>query len=231
MIINPKVGQLSGATNIGTQLGQQISQEVASTIKSVYSPFESFYLLTFPTLKTVYCFDLKATLQDGSSRVTTWDSIEPQSFCYMRDKSLLIGKSGYVGKYTGHQDNGVKYRMVYFTNHTDLGTPSVASVLKKLSVVVVGGSNQTLTLKWGYDFKENYYSQNTRIPAQGVAEFGLSEYNTVGVEYSDGVSLQTMTAYPTGAGKVIQTGYEADINGSALSIQKIEILAKNGKIV
>jgi hypothetical protein len=38
-------------------------------------------------------------------------------------------------------------------------------------------------------------------------------------------------AYPTGAGKVIQTGYEADINGAALSIQKLEIQAKNGKIV
>jgi hypothetical protein len=38
-------------------------------------------------------------------------------------------------------------------------------------------------------------------------------------------------AYPTGAGKVIQTGYEADINSVPLSIQKIEIQAKNGKIV
>jgi hypothetical protein len=217
--------------NVRNDLMNAVQGEVASTIKSVYSPFESFYLITFPTLKTVYCFDLKAALQDGSSRVTTWDNIEPQSFCYMRDKSLLIGKSGYVGKYTGHQDNGVKYRMSYFTNHTDLGAPSVASVLKKLSVVVIGGSNQPVTIKWGYDFKENYYSQNTRIPAQGIAEFGISEYNTAGVEYSDGISLQTLTAYPTGSGKVIQTGYEADINGSALSIQKIEIQAKNGKIV
>jgi hypothetical protein len=29
---------------------------------------------------------------------------------------------------------------------------------------------------------------------------------------------------------VVQTGYEAYINGSPLSIQKIEIHAKNGKI-
>lgn len=217
--------------NVRNDLMSAVAGEVLSTLKSVYSPFESFYLLTFPTLKTVYCFDLKATLQDGSSRVTTWDSIEPQSFCYLRDRSLLIGKAGYVGKYTGYQDNGVKYRMIYFTNHTDLGTPSVTSVLKKLSIVVIGGSNQFVTMKWGYDFKENYYSQNTKIPAQGVAQFGISEYNTAGVEYSDGISLQTLTAYPTGAGKVIQTGYEADINGVALSIQKIEIQAKNGKIL
>jgi hypothetical protein len=216
--------------NVRNDLMSSISGEVLSTLKSVYSPFESFYLLTLPSLKTVYCFDLKAVLQDGSSRVTTWDSIEPKSFCYLRDSSLVMGKEGYIGKYTGHQDNGAKYRMVYFTNHTDLGAPSVTSVLKKLSIVVIGGSNQYVTLKWGYDFKENYYSQNTRIPIQGIAEYGIAEYNT-SAEYSDGISLQTLTAYPTGAGKVVQTGYEADIDGSPLSIQKIEILAKNGKIV
>jgi hypothetical protein len=217
--------------NVRNDLMSAVAGEVLNTVKSIYSPFESFYLLTFPSLKTVYCFDLKSTLQDGSSRVTTWDNIEPKSFCYLRDRNLLIGKEGYIGKYIGYQDNGVKYRMIYFTNHTDLGAPSVASVLKKLSVVVIGGTNQFVTIKWGYDFKENYYSQNTKIPTQSIAQFGISEYNTVGVEYSEGISLQTLTAYPTGSGKVVQTGYESDINGSSLSIQKIEIQAKNGKIV
>ena len=217
--------------NVRNDLMSAVAGEVLSTIKSVYSPFESFYLLSLPSLKTVYCFDMKTVLQDGSSRVTTWDSLEPKSFCYLRDKSLLIGKAGYVGQYGGYQDNGSLYRFQYFTNHTDLGAPSVSSVLKKLSVVVIGGTNQYVTIKWGYDFKENYFSQNSKIPTQGVAEFGISEYNTSGTEFSDGISLQTLVAYPTGAGKVVQTGYEADINGSALSIQKLELQAKNGKIL
>jgi len=217
--------------NVRNDLMSAVAGEVASTLKSVYSPFESFYLLSLPSLKIVYCFDMKATLQDGASRVTVWDSIEPKSFCYLRDKSLLIGKAGYMGQYSGYQDNGNIYRFQYFTNHTDLGTPMVSSVLKKLSVVVIGGSNQYVTIKWGYDFKENYFSQNTKIPTQGVAEFGIAEYNITGIEYSDGISLQTLTAYPTGSGKVIQTGYEADINGSSLSIQKLELQAKNGKIL
>ena len=219
--------------NVRNDLMNAIAGETTNNLKSIYSPFESFYLLSIPGLKTVYCFDMKATLQDGSSRVTIWDSLEPQSFCYLRDKSLLIGKAGYVGQYTGYQDNATSYRFQYFTNHTDLGAPSVSSVLKKLSIVVIGGTDQYVTMKWGYDFKENYYSQNTKIPSQGVAYFGIAEYNTTSpiTEFSDGVSLQTLVAYPTGAGKVIQTGYEADINGSALSIQKIEIQAKNGKIL
>jgi len=217
--------------NVRNDLMSAVAGEIASTIKSVYSPFDSFYLLTLPVLKTVYCFDMKTTLQDGASRVTMWDSMEPKSFCYMRDKSLLIGKAGYIGKYTSYLDNESNYRFQYFTNHTDLGAPSVTSVLKKLSVVVIGGSDQYVTMKWGYDFTGNYYAQNVNIPTQGVAYFGVNEYNTSDALYSKGTSLQTLVAYPTGAGKVIQTGYEADINGASLSIQKLEIQAKNGKIV
>jgi hypothetical protein len=49
-------------------------------------------------------------------------------------------------------------------------------------------------------------------------------------QYSDGIALQTLVVSATGAGKVVQTGYESDINGTPLSIQKIEIQAKQGKI-
>jgi hypothetical protein len=215
--------------NVRNDLMAAVNSETSSNIKAIYSPFESFYLLTLPTLKTVYCFDMKATLQDGSARVTTWDGIQPKSFCYLRNESLLIGKEGYIGKYGGYLDNTSSYRFQYFTNHTDLGTPSVTSVLKKLSVVVIGGTDQYLTIKWGYDFSSNYQAQVAKIPAKGVAYFGISEYNIA--EYTGGTNLETLVAYPTGSGKVIQTGYEADIQGAALSIQKLEIQAKNGKIV
>lgn len=215
--------------NVRDDLMSAMQGETLANVKSVYNPFESFYLLTCPILKIVYCFDLKQQLQDGSSRVTTWDGITPTAFCYLRNRTMLIGKNAYVGLYTGYLDNASTYRLQYFTNHTDLGAPSVASILKKLSVVVIGGSDQYVTMKWGYDFSGNYNAQNVKIPSQGVAYFGISEYNIA--EYSSGTSLQTLVAYPTGSGKVIQTGYESDIAGSALSIQKIEIQAKNGKIV
>ena len=216
--------------NVRNDLMSAVAGEVLSLIRSVYSPYESFYLLTLPGLKIAYCFDMKAMLQDGAARVTTWDSIQPKSFCYLRNRDLLIGKEGFVGKYDGYQDNATSYRMIYFTNHTDLGAPSVTTILKKLSIVVIGGSDQYVTIKWGYDFKENYYSQNVKIPTQNIAEFNIAQYNN-NEEYADGITMHALTAYPTGAGKVVQTGYEADINGFALSIQKIEIHAKNGKII
>ena len=216
--------------NVRDELMTGLSGEILANVKSGYSPIDSFYLITLPSLGLVYCFDNKQELQDGSSRVTTWNNITPKSFFYTSNKDLLIGKEGFLGKYGTYQDNGVSYRMSYFTNHTDLGAPSVSSALKKLSVVVIGGTNQYVTMKWGYDFKENYYSQSANIPEQSVSYYGIAEYNTT-AEYADGITLQTLVAYPNGAGKVIQTGYEADINGSALSIQKLEIQAKNGKIL
>ena len=216
--------------NVRDDLMAAVAGENPTTIKAVYSPFDSFYLVTLPILKTVYCFDLKATLQDGSSRVTTWDSIQPKSFCYDTvNKELLLGRAGFIAEYSGYLDNTESYRFQYFTNHTDLGVPSVTSVLKKLSIVVIGGTDQFVAMKWGYDFTSNYLSQTVKIPSQGVDYYGVSEYNIA--QYSGGTALQTLVAYPTGAGKVIQTGYEADINGAPLSIQKIEIQAKNGKIV
>jgi hypothetical protein len=215
--------------NVRQDLITAVNGEVPATIKSVYSPIDSFYLLTLPILKTVYCFDLKVPLDDGSSRVTTWNSIEPKSLFFTSTKLLLLGKEGYLGSYSTYQDHASSYRMSYFTNHTDLGQPSVTSILKKINITVIGGSNQDVTVKWDYDFKENYYSESVTIPTQGVYFYNVGEYNIA--EYSDGVALNTLTVYPTGAGKVIQTGYETEINGSALSIQKIEILAKNGKIV
>jgi len=215
--------------NVRNDLMNAVSGEVKSTIKAVYNPIEGFYLLTLPILKSVYCFDMKAVMQDGSARVTTWDSIEPQSFCMKADGTMLIGKAGYIGIYRSYQDNGSSYRFQYFTNHTDLDSPSVTSILKRLSVVVIGGSGQYMTVKWGYDFSGNYYSSNLQIPVQSVAYYGIAEYNTT-AEYYGGVTMQTLRAYPTGSGKVIQTGYEADISGAALSIQKIEIQSKNGRV-
>ena len=216
--------------NVRNDLINAVNSETLSAIKSVYNSKEAFYLLTMPVLKSVYCFDMKGTLQDGAARVTTWDSIEPKSLLTKQDGTLYIGKEGYLATYSGYKDNTSTYRFQYFTNHTDLGQPSVTSILKKLKVVVIGGSNQYVTFKWGYDFSGNYYSQSVEIPAQGAYYYGVAEYN-YGAEYSPGIALQTLSVYPTGSGKVIQTGYEMDIDNLALSIQKIEIFAKNGKIM
>ena len=220
------LGDLS--KNVRNDLMDVVASETLTNIKSVYSEKEAFYLLTLPSVKEVYCFDTRGQLQDGSFRVTTWDSIEPTALLSRRNGDLLIGKNGYIGKYGTYQDHSSAYRFQYYTNHADLGDANITSILKRLKVVVIGGTNQYVTLKWGFDFSTNYLSANALIPLQGVSEYGIAEYNVA--EYSDGVALQTLVASASGSGKIVQTGYESNINGAALSIQRIEIQSKNGKM-
>jgi hypothetical protein len=219
--------------NVRNDLSKKIASETLANIKSVHSEKEAFYLLSLPINQQVYCFDTKMALQDGSYRVTTWDSILPKSFLSKRNGDVLIGKTGYVAQYTGYKDDTASYRMAYYTNHADLGNASITSIIKKISVVIIGGSNQYVTIKWGYDFLANYLSQNVLIPTQGVSEYGTAEYGanaTVVAYYSEGVALQTLVANGAGSGKIVQTGYEMDINGSQLSIQRIEIQSKHGRL-
>ncbi len=225
------LGDLS--KNVRNDLMGIVAGEVLANIKSVYSEKEAFYLLTLPSVKEVYCFDTRQQLQDGAFRVTVWDSIEPTALLSRRNGDLLIGKNGYVGKYGTYQDYTSLYRMLYYTNHADLGNQNVTSLLKRLKVIVIGGTNQFVTIKWGFDFLANYQSANVLIPAQGVAEYGIAEYGANGspvAQYSEGVALQTLSTSASGSGKIVQTGYESDINGSPLSIQRIEIQSKDGKI-
>jgi hypothetical protein len=212
---------------------QVAAGESAANIKAVYSERDALYLLTFQTGKQTYAFDTRAQLEDGSYRATVWDSIEPTCFLYRRNGDLLLGKTGYVAKYTGYLDDTSTYRFQYFTNQSDLGDQNITSILKRIGVIVIGGSNQFVTIKWAFDFTGNFLSQNVQIPLQGVSEYGIAEYGANGVpvaQYSNGIAMQTLYAQCSGSGRIVQTGYEADINGAALSIQKIEILTKNGRV-
>ena len=219
--------------NVRNDLMAIVAGEDLTKIKAVFSEINAFYLLSLPSVQQIYCFDTRGQLQDGSSRVTVWDSIDPTAFCSKRNGELLIGKTGYITKYNTYQDNGEAYRFQYYTNHADLGNMAQTSVLKKLSIVVIGGSSQYVTFKWSFDFDQNYLSDNAFIPTQGISEYGIAQYgaNAVPINYySGGITLQTLKVSATGAGKIVQTGYEADIDGTELSIQKIEIQAKNGKL-
>ena len=220
------LGDLS--KNVRNDLMGIVAGETAANIKSVYSEKEAFYLLTLPSVKEVYCFDTRQQLQDGSFRITTWDSIEPTALLSRRNGDMLIGKNGYIGKYGTYQDHTSNYRMLYYTNHADLGNANVTSLLKRLKIVVIGGTNQFVTMKWGFDFSANYLAASAQIPTQGISEYGIGEYNIA--QYSDGVALQTLSVNASGSGKIVQTGYESNINGAPLSIQRIEIQSKDGKI-
>jgi hypothetical protein len=214
--------------NVRFDLNSSLAGETLANLKSVYSEKEAFYLLVLPATFQVYCFDTKQSLQDGASRVTKWDSIAPTALRSLRNGDLYIGKNGFIGKYGGYIDDTTTYRFAYYTNNADLGNPNQISVLKTISAIVIGGSNQFLTINWGFDYSGAYQAQNIYIPTQVSYEYGVAEYNIA--EYTSGIAIKTLRANASGAGKIVQTGYETTINGTQLSLQKIEIQAKDGKM-
>ena len=215
--------------NVRDELVTNFSSEDPIKIRAVYYDRDAFYLLTLPTTKFTYCFDLRATMEDGSARVTIWDNIEPSSFFVNTNKELLIGKTGYIGEYTGYTDNGSDYRMRYFTNYFDFDQPTSIKVLKKVGFVVIGGASQQIAVKYGFDYTDNYRSITKTLTDAVVYEYGIAEYNIA--EYSGGIVLDKFTANVGGSGAVMQIGLETDISGSPVSIQKIDVGVKPGKTV
>ena len=214
--------------NVRDELISQVASETDLTkIKSIYYERDAIYLLTLPTTKFVYCFDTRASLQDGAMRVTIWDSLEPKAFFVTQNKDLYIGKPGYIGKYFGHSDNGSVYRLQYFTNYFDFDAATTLKILKKIGFVLIGGTNQSLAVKWGFDYSEGYQATTYTLDTAVVYEYNIGEYNIA--EYSSGIVLDRFSINAGGQGTVMQLGLEADINGNPLSIQKIDVGIKKGK--
>jgi hypothetical protein len=215
--------------NVRDDLIAAVASETASTIKSVYYDRDAFYLLTLPATKVTYCFDMRGALQDGSARVTIWDSLDPKALFVNQSKQLLLGKPGYIGRYFGHLDNASTYRLQYYTNYFDFGSPTALKVLKKIGFVVIGGSGDAVAIKWGFDYKENYNSETKLLDTGVVYEYNVGEYNIA--EFSNGVVLDQFQINAGGNGAVMQLGLEAELNGDPLSIQKIDVYVAQGKTV
>jgi hypothetical protein len=214
--------------NVRDDIVQAAAGEDPSLIKSIYSPKDAIYLLSLPASNIVYCFDTRAALEGGVARITTWNGIQPKSFFFTKSSRLLIGKAGYVGEYSGHLDDTAVYRMVYYTNYFDLGAGTNLKFLKKVALTAIGGSGQSLSVKWSFDYSENYRSGTLLLPVQASSFYNIDEYNEG--KYSSGIDLVNTRINTSGAGKVIQLGFEADINGNPLSIQKIDIFVATGKL-
>ena len=232
---------------------------------SVYSPENSFYLITFPNSTTTYCFDLKGRLENGGFRVTRWGSAPFRAYERKADGTLLVGTVHGIGEYANYYDqywdptagaiaNGI-YRFRYYSPALTFGDPSKIKILKKLRPTLVGANNATVSMRWSYDFDTSFKSQQFTVGDQtpfyfsdprdasnnpaggGLAEFsnpvdGLGNPAGGGdAEFTGGVNTSRKAINTTGGGSVITIGLEADIEGDALSLQEINVLALIGKTI
>jgi len=214
--------------NIRDDIIQSIRSEILANVKTVYSPINAFYLLTMPATKQTFVFDTRQALQDGSYRVTVWPELTPKGFLSL-DSELLFAQVNGIAKYRGYQDNGQKYEMAYFSNYFDLELPNTNKIVKKLAATTVGASGQVFALKVGYEYSPIFFSQTFTLEAGSIFEYGIAEYGLS--EYAGSVLINDQQAPAQGAGNIIQIGFTTDINGTAMSLQKLSIYAKQGKVL
>jgi hypothetical protein len=213
--------------NVRDDLIVQVNSETEANIKAVYYPSDAFYLLALPSTGFTYCFDTRGTLENGAARATIWTKVNPTAFHVTTAKQLYLGQAGYIGNYTGYYDNDTAYTWSYYTNYFDFEKPTTVKILKKIGVVAIGGGNQVISIKWGFDYSRNPSGGTITLAANPVSEYGIAEYNIA--SYADGVELDTKKINAGTAGRVLQIGFEAQINGYPLSIQKVDFLLKEGK--
>jgi hypothetical protein len=214
--------------NVKTEIIEVIQNRSLPTA-AIYSPEQSFYLICFPDQSTIYCFDLKGKLENGAYRVTRWTSVPHRSFMRHTDGTLYIGTTDGVGTYSGYLDNASVYQFRYFSPALTFGDSSKTKFLKKIKPTLIGANEETIFVKWAYDFKTNYKNYEINVGNQVPAYYGISEY-TVGT-FTGGTLTTKPTVNASGSGSVVTIGLEANIDGAQLSIQEINVLALIGKTI
>jgi hypothetical protein len=213
--------------NVKDSLIGDLQYETASDIKSVYSDKNAFYLLSLPTANVVYCFDMRSQLPNGAAKTTTWDNITPTAFFYTRNKELLLGKTSYIGKYQNYIDNTATYKLKYYTNYFDFGSPTSLKILKKVNLTFIGGNGANVVVKYGFDFSPSYSSRIVELGGVSISEYGISEYNIA--QYTAGVVYDNKKIDAGGSGNTLQIGIETDVDDFEISLQKLDCYVKAGR--
>ena len=222
------IGDIS--KNVNNDIKNLVAAETG-TISMHYSPKEAFVLVNFSDLQTVYVFDTRFPLQDGSYRATTWSHMAPLCFTNLEDDTIYIGNSAGIAKYFGYDDNDTSYQLSYFSHPLSFGDSSILKFLKKINLTTFDGAEAVVVLNWAYDYSGAYKKQAYTLPKSNAGQYNISEFNTE-AEYSSSISLINRQKINTsGHGTVVSVGVETAVDGNSIAIQELNIHALLGRII
>ena len=247
--------------NIKDTIIRNIGQ--SSNVKSAYVENEGIYILSFVDLNINYVFDFKHFTPNQAPRVTVWsfdNDREPSSMIYTELYSgLLVGQQdGSISGYENYYDTDLAGASTYTdssytsniaTTWINLGESVAASLLKRLFMVLEGGSGATLGLKWYKDFSPSP-SPTTSITLNPITTgssflWGASDalYGTTTVTHTHDATVHpSNTTYKpvfglqeyktplTGSAKNLKLEISIESNGFDASLQDLTLLHKQGKI-
>jgi hypothetical protein len=181
-------------------------------------------------VQRVWCFDTRQKLENGAWKTTTWSEFEVYSFLATASRSLLVGDAAFdVCIYDKYNMKGFPYTFTYLSNHLNSGDSSIMKVLKKLSILVVGGA-QTITLKYGINYSTALKSISGNVFSnKNASEYNIAQYNIN--EYNAGLLINSIRKPISGSGRVFQVGIEADIGSDIFSIQQLDVFVKTGRVI
>tara|TARA_R110002124_G_scaffold184073_1_gene351583 strand:+ start:98 stop:760 length:663 start_codon:yes stop_codon:yes gene_type:complete len=214
--------------NVRDDIIQAVNAETLANVKSVYSATNAFYLLTFPATTQTFCFDTRMMLEDGSYRTTVWPSLTPKGLLSVGSELYYAQPNG-IAQYRNYLDGTASYPMAYYSNYFDLEMPNINKIIKRVTATTVGASGQTFSLKIGYEYSPIYFSETFTLESGTVYEYGVAEYGIA--EFAGSVLINEQSAPAQGAGNILQIGFTTTINGTAMSLQKLSIYAKQGKVL
>jgi hypothetical protein len=202
-----------------------------STLRSVYSQEEGFYAIgkidSTKGTADYFVFDMRRSLETGGRRATFWPS---SPFLDMhrnwRTGDIYVAGEG-VGTYSGYNDYSGTYQMSYYTHQLDFGDATVLKFLKKVRPVIIGTSDSTATIRWGYDFSGTFKGQALTLAAVSKAEWGVAEWGVD--EFGTGTAINTLNVNTTGSGTQAAVGIDVTINGAEFSIQELSIYSTIGR--
>ena len=253
------------SVNIKDRLIRNIGQ--SSNVKSVYVENEGIYIMSFVDKNITYVFDFKHFTPNQAPRVTTWtfdNDREPSNMSYTELYGLLVGqKDGGLAGYEGYYDTDLAGASTYtYSSYTssiattwiNLGQSIAASFLKRLFLVLEGGSGATLGLKWYKDYSPSP-SATTSITLNptttgttslwGASSSLYGATNAGGAHAGGGHNAtlhSTASTYKpvyglheyktplTGSAKNLKLEIDIESNGFDASLQDLTLLHKQGKI-
>ena len=246
--------------NIKDTLIRNIGQ--STEVKSSYIENEGIYIMTFTASNITYVFDFKHLTPNQAPRITTWTFTtdrEPASIAYTDLYGMLVGqKDGSIATYQGYYDSdlaadGTTYSYSSYTGDFEtvwinLGESVGASLLKRLFLVIEGGSGANLALNWYKDFSSspsNTLSFTLNPTTTGTTSLWgalTSLYGALTGHTHIAASHPTVSTYApiyglheyrkslTGSAKNLKLSLRIQSNGYDASLQDLTILHKQGKI-
>ena len=195
-------------------------------------------------------FDFKHRTPLNTPRITTWSfdlDREPASMAYTKLYSgLLVGqKDGGIAGYEGFIDvdlswdsGAVNTNASYSSDITsiwiNLGESVQSALLKRMILVLEGGSGSVLSLRWYKDFSNNS-STTTLIELRpdttgSTAFWGAATSLYGAAKFTPIYGLKEYKTPLTGSAKHLKLNMSISSNGYDASIQDLTLLHKEGKI-